>query len=349
MRAFFVVIQVRLQFVEGHNGIHRQGVGDQVQGIVLEIDDALAVLGFEVGFMDDIALRHVPGPDRRQGGVGLDFVGNGFRQVRTDYLQSGIHSVAGKSPVQRHNLPQDILQGRNRLHGRNPVPGAVGRFDDVSQAGAGIVLQCLDGHAEDVVALHQAALAQADGAFADDLAVEQRADGFEIQHHAALDIAHEHGDGHVVGFALHVNGRAPEFFQEAVIDARHLLAVVQEGDGFAVGQAENQDFGVPGAEFAEDGGFAEAVIRAVRGQFLGVAANGGHRVDGVEHAPGPGVCPDEFGQRAHLGGGGAHVPGRAAQEVVVESRHDERACGADDFENGLDDGLRPAFHAAGGA
>ena len=67
-------------------------------------------------------------------------------------------------------------------------------------------------YAEDFVAAHQAAFAQADGALVDHLAVEQRADGFEVEHHAALHVAHEHGVGHVVRLALRVDGRAFEFF-----------------------------------------------------------------------------------------------------------------------------------------
>ena len=251
--------------------------------------------------------------------------------------------------MQGQNLPQDIPQRRNRLHRRNPVFGALRGFEGVSQAGAGMLLHGLDGHAEDIVALHQAALAQADGAFGNHLAVEQRADRFKVEHHAAFHVAHEHRDGLFAGFALGVDGRTLEFFQEAVIDPGGLFAVVQKGDRFAVGQAQDQDLGIPFAEFAEDGGFAEAVCGAVGGDFIGVRPDRGHRVDRVEHAFGAWVFAHDLGQHAHLRGAGAHIPGGAAQEVVVEGRHDQRAAWADDRENSVDHGLRPALHAAGGA
>ena len=69
----------------------------------------------------------------------------------------------------------------------------------------------------------------------------------------------------------------------------------------------------------------------------------------MEHAPGTRVGADQFGQRAHLRRRGADVPRGAAQKVVVEGGHNQRTFGADYIQNRVDDGLRPAFHAAGRA
>ena len=275
MRQFVIEVQVRLQLAPRERRVHRQRVRDQVQRVVRKIHHALAV-HFEIGFVDNVTLRHVPGPGGRERRVGLDVVMGIFRQVTADDLQRLVHAVRRKRAVQWDDLGKHVPQAADRFHGRNPVFGAFRRFEDVRETGAFVLPHRFHRHVEDFITFHQATLAQANRALVDHLAIEQCANRFKIEHHTAFHIAHEHGVRDVLRLALRVDGDAAEGFQKAIVHASGLLAVMQKGDRLAVGQAENKDFGVPLAELAKNGRLAKTVVRAVRGQLVGVLADGGH-------------------------------------------------------------------------
>jgi len=95
----------------------------------------------------------------------------------------------------------------------------------------------------------------------------------------------------------------------------------------------------------------KAIVGAVRGHFVGVQADGGHGVDGVEHTFGARVaCGRVRLARPSATGVVRMSQGKPRREVVVEGRHDS-ACrrGPITSRMAVDDGLRAAVHAAGGA
>src|SRR6187200_1787568 len=89
-----------LQFLKAHELINWQRVRDNMERIVLEVNDPLAILGLQIRIMNYIPLRYFPGPDGSQRRVGFNRVVGRLRHVRSNDLQRFVVVVGGKRTVQ---------------------------------------------------------------------------------------------------------------------------------------------------------------------------------------------------------------------------------------------------------
>ena len=113
-------VQVRLELGQRHGGVDRDRVADDVQVVLLEIDDPVAVLVKDVGIPDAPLGRHGPIEGTGAGGHLVDLQG----EVLAEDAERLAHTVPGDAPGDREQAPRERVHRRaGRFSGVRHVDG----------------------------------------------------------------------------------------------------------------------------------------------------------------------------------------------------------------------------------
>ena len=110
-------VEVLLQLGERQGGVDGDRVADDVQVVLLEVDDPVAVLVEDVGIADVPLGGHGPVEDPGAGGHLVDRQG----QVLAEDAERLAHAVAGDAPADREQAPRERVHRRaGRIRWRPP-------------------------------------------------------------------------------------------------------------------------------------------------------------------------------------------------------------------------------------